>query len=189
MSTQSKTFITPEEYLERERKAEYKSEYYNGEIFAMPGVSRWHDRINVPLYGLIGQHLRGGKCEVFSSSMRVSVEASGLYSYPDLSVACGEALFADSYVDTLMNPILLVEILSPSTEAYDRGRKAIMYRKIPSLHELLLISQDSYEVELYRRQPDEAWSFLEASGLEASIELTSIGYTLRLSELYERVTL
>jgi len=188
VSTQANPFITPEEYLELERKAEYKNEYHDGKIYAMPTINRWHDAINTKLCSLLGQHLRGGKCEWFSSAMRMLAQPSGLYTYPDLSVVRGESLFADLHEDTLLNPILLVEILSPSTEAYDRGRKAAMYRKIPSLQELLLIAQDSYEVELYRRNPDgTSWSFLEASGLESSIELTSIGYTLRLSELYERV--
>jgi Uma2 family endonuclease len=136
---------------------------------------------------LIGQHLDGGKCEFFTANMRVLVEASGLYTYPDLSVVCGEPRFADPYVDSLTNPTLLIEVLSPSTEDYDRGRKAAMYRKIPSLQELLLIAQDSHELELSRRMPDGNWSLMAASGLEASIDLQSIGYTLRLRDLYKRV--
>jgi Uma2 family endonuclease len=187
MSTLAKPFVTPEEYLELERKAEFKSEYHDGKIYAMSGVSRWHDWINSQLSGLIYQHLRGSQCGWFTANMRVLVEASGLYTYPDLSVVCGKAQFADDRFDTLTNPILLVEILSPSTEDYDRGRKAAMYRKIPSLQELLLIAQGAYEVELHRRGTDGTWSLIEVSGLDATIELRSIGYTLRLSELYERV--
>ena len=102
-------------------------------------------------------------------------------------MACDEPQFADAHVDTLTNPALLVEILSPSTEDYDRGKKAKLYRAIPSLLELLFIAQDSYEVELYRRQPDGTWSPIEAKGLEPEIALTSIGYTLSLGELYEKV--
>lgn len=187
MSTLPETFVTPEEYLELERKAEYKSEYYRGKIFAMSGCTRRHDWVATQLTLLIGQHLRGKNCRRYSSDMRVLVQANGLYTYPDLSVVCGEAQFADPHVDTLLNPILLVEILSPSTEDYDRGRKAAMYRQIPSLQELLLIAQESYAVELYRRHPDGTWLLIEVSGLDAAVELTSIGYTLRLSELYERV--
>ena len=119
--------------------------------------------------------------------MRVLAASGGLYTYPDLPVACEEPQFADAHVDTLTNPTLLVEILSPSTEDYDRGKKAKLYRAIPSLQELLLIAQDSYEVELYRRQPDGTWSLIEAKGLESAIALTSIGYTLLLPELYEKV--
>jgi Uma2 family endonuclease len=187
MSTLSNRVLSPEEYLEIERKAEYKSEYYHGEMFAMSGVSRKHDRINIQITFLIAQHLRGKKCEAFTANMRVLATASGLYTYPDLSVACEEPQFADAQVDTLTNPALLVEILSPSTEDYDRGKKAKLYRAIPSLQELLFITQDSCEVELYRRQPDGTWSLIEAIGLESAIALTSIGYTLSLRELYEKV--
>lgn len=187
MSTPSKPFLSPEEYLEIERKAEYKSEYYHGEMFAMSGVSRRHDRINVRLTSLVDHHLRGRRCETFSANMRVLATSSGLYTYPDLSVVCEEPQFADAHVDTLTNPALLVEILSPSTEDYDRGKKAKLYRAIASLRELLFIAQDSYEVELYRRQADGSWSLMEAAGLESAITLTSIGYTLPLRELYENV--
>jgi Uma2 family endonuclease len=187
MFTPSKPFLSPEEYLEIERKAEYKSEYYHGEMFAMSGVSRRHDRINVRLTSLVDHHLRGRRCETFSANMRVLATSSGLYTYPDLSVVCEEPQFADAHVDTLTNPALLVEILSPSTEDYDRGKKAKLYRAIASLRELLFIAQDSYEVELYRRQADGTWSLMEAAGLESAITLTSIGYTLPLRELYENV--
>lgn len=187
MSTLPKKSFTPEEYLELERKAEYKSEYYNGQIFAMSGASRWHDRIDSQLTILIGQHLRGQKYEAFTAGMRVLAVPSGLYTYPDLSVTCEEPQFTDPHVDTLTNPTLLVEILSPSTESYDRGTKAKLYRAIPSLRELLIVSQDNYEVELYRREPDGTWALIEATGLDAVVDLQSIGYTLRLSELYEKV--
>jgi len=187
MSTQAKTLYTPEEYIELERKAEFKSEYYNGQIFAMSGASRWHDFIASQLETLIGQHLRGKKCLKFTANMRVLAAPSGLYTYPDLSVTCDEPRFGDPFGETLLNPSLLVEILSPSTESYDRGTKAKLYRAIPSLRELLIVSQEDYEVELYRRQPDGTWSLIEAKGLEAEIELESIGYTLRLRELYEIV--
>jgi Uma2 family endonuclease len=187
MSTLASRFLSPEEYLEIERKAEDKSEYYKGEMFAMSGVSRRHDRIAVQLTFLFAQRLKGKRCETFSANMRVLATPSGLYTYPDLSVACDEPQFADAQVDTLTNPTLLVEVLSPRTENYDRGKKAKLYRAIPSLQELLFIAQDSYEVELYRRQPDGTWSLIEARGLESAIALTSIGYTLSLRELYERV--
>jgi Uma2 family endonuclease len=187
MSTLSKSFLSPAEYLEIERKAEDKSEYYNGEMFAMSGVSRWHDWIAVQLTMLIAQHLRGKSCKTFTAEMRVLATPSGLYTYPDLSVTCERPEFADPHVDTVTNPTLLVEILSPSTEAYDLGKKAKLCRAIPSLQELLFIAQDAYEVELYRRQPDGTWSLIEAKGLESAITLTSIGYTLSLRELYEQV--
>jgi Uma2 family endonuclease len=181
-----KSFVTPEQYLELERKAEFKSEYYEGEMFAMSGGSRWHDRIAAQLNMLTQQHLRGKRCEMFTANMRVRTPG-GLYSYPDLAVACDEPQFLDWEVDTLTNPTLLVEILSPSTEGYDLGKKAEMYRAIPSLRELLFIAQDRYHVQLQRRKQDGSWSLLEADGLQQSIELESIGYTLKLAELYETV--
>jgi Uma2 family endonuclease len=184
MSTQAKTFFASEEYLELERKAEYKNEYYQGQILAMPAVNRWHVHIATQLLFLVGQHLRGKRCEMFSARMRVLAVASGFYAYPDLSVACEEPQF-DPREDMLTNPALLVEILSPSTEDYDLGFKAKLYRAIPSLRELLMIWQDTYEVELYRRQADGTWSLSEAKGLDAAIELESIAYTLQLRELYE----
>lgn len=117
--------------------------------------------------------------------MRILVTPAGLYTYPDLSVVCEEPQFTDSHVDTLVNPALVVEILSPGTEAYDRGKKAKLYRAMPSLVEYLSIGQDSYDVELYRKRADGTWSVIEADGLDLSIELTTIGYTLQLRELYE----
>ena len=186
MSTQSKTLFSPEEYLELERKAEYKSEYYNGEIFAMSGGSRRHDWIATQLSRLIENHLEGSACTTHSANMRVLVQPK-MYTYPDYSVTCEEPRYADDKVDTLINPSFLVEILSPSTEMYDRGVKATLYRDLPSLQELLLIAQDSYEIELYRREADGRWSIAKSTGLEASVELRSIGYTLQLRELYRKV--
>jgi Uma2 family endonuclease len=176
--------LTPEQYLEIDRKAEFKSEYYNGEMFAMSGGSRVHDWIAGQLGGLVWQHLRKSRCQFFNSNMRVHTPA-GLFTYPDLSVACGEPRFHDKEVDTLLNPVLLVEILSPSTEGYDRGRKSEMYRAIPTLRELVFIAQDRLHVELLRRIDAGPWILAEADGLQGSIELTSIGLTLRLAELYE----
>ena len=187
MSTVSKTFFTPEEYLERERKAEYKSEYSNGEIFAMSGVSRVHDLIAAQMHVLVGQHLRGQKCRWHTSDMRVLVASTGLYTYPDLSATCEQPQYADAQVDTLLNPTLLVEIISSTTEDYDRGKKARRYRDMPSLKELLLIAQDQYDLELYRRQDDGNWILFHAVGLDAAVELTSIGLTLPLRDLYENV--
>lgn len=183
MSTLPKSFLTPEEYLEIERKAEFRSEYYNGEMFAMSGGSRWHGRIAFRLNSLIEQHLAGKPCEGYAADMRV-LTPSGLYTYPDLVVVCDEPQFLDNQLDTLTNPSLLVEILSPSTETYDLGKKAEMYRTIPSLREMLFISQDRYHVQLQQRQQDGKWLLSEADGLDSSIELSSIGYSLSLREAY-----
>lgn len=185
MSTQPKVLLTPEEYLAMERAAERKSEYYGGEMFAMSGVSRWHDRIAAQLLFLLSLHLRHKDCEVHTADLRVHVASAGLYTYPDASVVWGEPTFLDTNVDTLTNPVLLVEILSPSTERYDRVFKVHSYRTIPSLSECLLIAQDEHFVQLHRRLADSTWSVIEARGRDASIELKSIGYTLCLEELYE----
>jgi Uma2 family endonuclease len=154
-------------------------------MFAMAGGSPEHTDIAVQLIALLWQHLRGKDCRVHNSDIRVLVETSGLYTYPDISVTCGQRHFVGPRKDTLTNPILLVEVLSPSTERYDRHDNLRMYRSIPSLQECLLIAQDQHDVELYRRQPDGTWSVIDAKGRDASIELTSIGYHLRLRELYE----
>ena len=123
MSTLAKSFITPEEYLKIERQAEYKSEYFAGEMFAMAGAAERHNLICMNIYGLLHQQLRQRPCRAYPSEMRVSVSASGLYTYPDVVALCGEPKFLDDHRDTLLNPALIVEVLSPSTEAYDRGRK------------------------------------------------------------------
>src|SRR5215210_5476791 len=119
MSAIPKTKLTPEEYLEMERKAEFKSEYFNGEVFAMSGAKRNHKKITTNLSGLVWQHLKGKNCESYSNDMRVFVPKTGLYTYPDLVVACGELIFQDKVFDTLLNPVLLIEVLSESTESYD----------------------------------------------------------------------
>jgi Uma2 family endonuclease len=158
MSTQPKNYLTPEQYLEIERKAEYKSEYYQGEMFAMAGASLAHNRLATALIVDLGQQLRRGPCEVFGSDMRVAVDATGLYAYPDASVCCGGPQLADGHNDVLLNPVLIVEVLSPSTELYDRGDKFKHYRTIPSLREYLLVASEHIEVELRRLQPDGEWT-------------------------------
>ncbi len=142
MSVQLKPFLSPQEYLAMERQAETKSEYYAGEVFAMAGASRKHNLIVPNLaYLLVGQ-LKSRSCEVYNSDMRVKVSATGLYTYPDLAVVCGKPRFDDDQEDTLLNPTVIVEVLSKSTEAYDRGEKFAMYRALESMTDYLLIAQD-----------------------------------------------
>jgi Uma2 family endonuclease len=184
VSTLPKHFLTPEEYLEIERKAKHKSEYHNGEMFAMSGASRRHSRVGFQLNVLIGEHLRNRPCEGYTSDMRVLVESTGLYTYPDLTVACGEPRFQDDTFDTLLNPTLIAEILSPTTEDFDRGKKSHWYRSVPSLQEYLLLAQDAPEATLYRRQADGMWSVVDFTGMDAAVELVSIGYSLHLCDLY-----
>ena len=189
MATQPKTFLTPEQYLEIERKASCKSEYSNGEMFAMAGAQRAHNQLVASLVRELGQQFRTRPCDVYPSDMRVHVTSTGLYTYPDVTAVCGEQRFADGQTDTLLNPGLIVEVLSPSTEAYDRGRKFEQYQSIESLREYLLVASDRVHVDLYSRQPDGRWLLTSASRLEDSLTLESAGAQLRLSDLYEKVEL
>lgn len=187
MSTQLKTYLTPQEYLALEREAEFKSEYFRGEMFAMSGASRKHNLITTNIVVGLGQQMRGRPCEVYSSDMRVKVAATGLYTYPDVVVVCGEPKFEDAHVDTLLNPTLLVEVLSPSTAAYDRGQKFAHYRGIESLTEYVLVAQDERKVEHFAKQSDRQWLQTVVQSPEAEIELTSIQSVLRLREIYDKV--
>ncbi|MDT4953495.1 MAG: hypothetical protein QOJ02_1633 [Acidobacteriota bacterium] len=189
MSSQPKTYLTPEEYLAIERQAEYKSEYLAGEVFAMVGASRKHNLITANIIVALGQQLKDKPCELYPSDMRVRVPATGLYTYPDVVVACNEPKFDDDSFDTLLNPILIVEVLSPSTASYDRTRKFGHYRKIESLAEYLLVAQDEYKIEQYVKQPDERWLLSDISSLEGTVELASIQCTLKLADVYAKVEL
>ena len=189
MSTQPKTHYTPEEYLELESAAEFKSEFFNGEIFAMSGASRRHVLIVTNLVGELRTQLKKRDCEVYSADMRVRVSPSGLYTYPDVIVVCGEAQFSDEQKDTLTNPNVIVEVLSESTKDYDRGGKFEQYRTLESFREYVLVAQDKPHVEHFMRQPDNRWILTETNLLEDSIELSSIGCTLALTEIYDKVDL
>lgn len=189
MSSQPKTYLTPEEYLAIERRNEYRSEYVDGEMVAMTGASRRHNLIALNIGGEIRQQLKNRPCEAYVSDMRVRIPSTRDYMYPDVVVVCGEPQFEDGYVDTLLNPTVLVEVLSESTERYDRGRKSGYYRTIGSLAEYVLVAQDECRVEQYSKQPDGRWLLTDHRSPEAVVELTSIECTLRLSEVYEKVSL
>jgi Uma2 family endonuclease len=179
--------LTEAEYLEIERRAEFKSEFLDGEMFAMSGGTRSHSLIASNINRAIGNQLRGCNCVVYTSDMRVKVQANGLYTYPDVSVACGEEEFDDEQDDTLINPTVIVEVLSDSREAYDRGEKFALYRQIPSLREYLLVSQHKPLVEQYVRQDNGPWLLQEAAGLESTLSLPSVGITIALAEVYANV--
>ena len=187
MSKDSVPQLTPQQYLDIERKAAFKSEFFRGEMFAMAGASLQHNRISVNLIAGVSNHLRGQPCEVYGSDMRVHVDRTGLYTYPDVVIACGEQRFADTQSDTLLNPKVLIEILSDSTEKYDRGTKSAHYRQIDSLQEYVLVSQSEPRVEVYQRLPDGNWLLREALAIDQSITLASVGVTLPLPEIYLRV--
>jgi Uma2 family endonuclease len=152
VSTQPRTLLTPEQYLAIERAAEYKSEYYDGKMFAMSGARESHNLVVSNVVAELRQQFRQRSCRVYPSDMRVRVSATGLYTYPDVVAVCSEPRFLDDQRDTLLNLALLIEVLSPSTEAYDRGRKFDHYKTIQSLREYLLISTDRVHVDLYTRR-------------------------------------
>jgi Uma2 family endonuclease len=188
MKAQTVKKMTPQEYLAMERQNEYKSEYLNGQVFAMAGASRWHNLIITNVVRELSTQLKKQPCEVYPSDMRVRIPRTGLYTYPDVTVVCGKPEFEDEHRDTLLNPMLIVEVLSPSTEAYDRGAKFGHYRKIESLQEYVLISQEKPLIERFLRQEGTSfWVLSEAEGLHTAIDLSSISGRLELAEVYEKV--
>lgn len=187
MSAVPKPFLTPEEYLARERRTETKSEYLLGEVFALSGASRKHNLIATNVAAEFRQQLRDRECEVYQGDMRVKVSSTGLYTYPDVTVVCGEPEFEDEEVDTLLNPNVLVEVLSASTADYDRGGKFTHDRRLPSLREYVLISQDRPLVEHYVRQRQDEWLLTEVSSPQETLVLPSIECRLPLSEIYLKV--
>lgn len=179
--------MTPEEFLVFERPANEKHEYRDGIVVAMSGAKRNHNIIAFNVGGEIQRSLKGKDCEGYPSDMRVFVPASCLYTYPDLVVACGDPVFQDEVLDTLLNPVLIIEILSDSTESYDRGQKFQNYRSIDSLREYVLISPTSANIEKYVKHGDGFWMLSEASGLDSSITLETIDCPLSLTDVYDKV--
>lgn len=186
MSTQLKTRLTEDEYLAIEREADCKSEYYNGEMFAMAGASEQHNLIAMNIGSELHRQFKGRRCRVYASDMRVRVAATGLNTYPDVVAVCGDPHFLDERHDTLLNPTVLIEILSLTTEAYDRGAKSWHYRQIVSLTEYLLIAQDRQHVEHYIRQADGQWLFSETVKAADVIHLASINCDLAVAEVYDK---
>ena len=182
----TKTHYTVEDYLTLERSASYKSEYRDGQIYAMTGASRKHNLVSGNIYRELSLQLKKRPCEAYINDMRVKAAEASSYHYPDVAVVCGTPQFEDAQVDTLLNPTLLIEVLSPSTEAYDRGSKFAHYRKIASLREYLLVAQDQPNIERYVRQGD-VWILSEVTGIEAFISLDSIDCMLSLREVYDKV--
>jgi Uma2 family endonuclease len=187
MSSLQSTYITPEEYLERERAAETRTEYFRGELFAMAGATPEHVLIVTNLVGELRQHLRDRPCNVYSTDLRVTVSSTGLYTYPDVTVVCGPAAFVDSRRDTVTNPVVIIEVLSESTKDYDRGQKFEGYRTVTSLMEYLTVAQDKMHIEQWTRQPDQRWLLTEYTDPEAVMPLSSIDVELRLADVYEKV--
>lgn len=180
--------FTTEEYLRLERQSEIRHEFLDGCVYAMAGESVAHSTICFNLAGVLHRQLSGTPCRGFSPNMKVRAGEKGLYAYPDLMVVCGGPTFRDEQGDVLTNPTVIFEVLSPSTEAYDRGEKFARYRaQIETLRDYVLVSQDEPSVEHHTRQPDGAWSPAEIDGTDATLSLTSIGCELPLSEIYSRI--
>jgi Uma2 family endonuclease len=179
--------LTEAEYLACERTADFKSEFFDGETFAMAGGSPMHSLIAANLIHALRSKLPGKPCRPFTSDLRLKVEATGLYTYADVPVVCGELQYAGGEDDTIVNPAVLIEVLSDSTEAYDRGKKFEHYRLIPTLREYLLVSQKEPRIEQFVRQEDGHWLLHEAAGMAAALPLPSLGVTIALAEVFAGV--
>lgn len=187
MSTVAKPLLSPQEFLDRERRADFRSEFYRGEMFAMAGASWEHTLIKDNLAREAGNQLKGGPCQVVTSDLRVKVNATGLYTYPDVLVVCDEPQFEDEVMDTLVNPRVIVEVLSDSTEKYDRGTKFAHYRQLPSVEEYVLVAQDRPLVERYVRQAEDTWVLTAFSELTQTFAFESIAAEMALADIYRGV--
>lgn len=187
MTPQPKRYITEEEYLELEQTSTQKHEYYNGEIYAMTGGTEAHNLLAGNTHAALHAQLRRRPCKVYNSDQKIKVLATGLHTYPDVTVVCGQPQFIDRPRLTLINPTVIIEVLSPSTERYDRGMKFRNYRTIPTLQDYILISQDDYRIEQYVRQANDEWLLREAVGVEAQVIIRSIDCILALEDVYEKV--
>ena len=195
MSTAEKRRLTAAEYLAIEAAAEVRHEFHDGELFAMSGGTLWHNLIKDNFARALGNRLEGRGCRVVTSDQRVKVDATGLYTYPDVLVFCGSATMEDGIHHTLTNPLLIVEVLSESTEKYDRGIKFGHYRRLATLREYVLVAQDRLSVESFLRTSGESdpagngdhWILSAAAELGASIHLGSLGVSVPLTELYDGV--
>jgi Uma2 family endonuclease len=177
----------PEEYLALEELAEYKSEYVDGEIVPMTGGSINHNRIAGNAYGLLYIALRSTECEALGSDMRLWLPEYNVFTYPDITVICDDPVFYPGRTDTIANPVLIVEVLSPSTEDYDRGTKFQRYRSLPTLHDYILIHQSNAQIEHYGRTKGGGWLLTETKGFEAVLDISNLEIRLPLAQVYERV--
>ncbi len=187
MASVASTYITPEEYLEQEREAETRSEYFRGEVFAMSGGTYQHSVIVANLIGELRDRLRKTPCKVTSSDLRLAIASANLYTYPDVMVICGDPVFVDQRSDTVLNPVLIIEVLSGSTRNYDRAQKFKYYRTLSSFSEYLTVAQDEVHIEQYTRQPDGRWMLAEYTDLLSPVPLASISVEIQLSDVYEKV--
>jgi len=186
MASHSVTGLTEEQYLALERAADFKSEYFDGEMFAMSGASVQHGRLQRNLITELANSLRGTPCEPFGSDLRVRVSRR-MYTYPDVTIVCGKPVLADERQDVLLNPTAIIEVLSPSTEKYDRGLKLQHYRAIESLQDYILVDQSQIRIEHYSRQDKNVWTLRDYQSLDEAMTIASVGATLSLARVYDRV--
>lgn len=179
--------ISEDKYLEQERTSEIKSEYFKGEVFAMAGASREHNMIVANLIAALVLQLKKRQCIVYPSDMRLKVEKSGLYTYPDVMVVCDKEKFLDEKEDTLLNPDVIIEVLSDSTEGYDRGEKFLNYRQIDSLKEYVMVWQKKRKIEKYSKANTLVWTLTETDENKQSILLDSIDCKLELIDIYDKI--
>lgn len=187
MSAVPHTILTPQQYIEQERRAEFKSEFYRGEVFAMAGATFEHTLIKDNMARKAGNQLEDASCVVLTSDIRVKINPTGLYTYPDVVIVCDKPQFEDNHFDTLLNPRIVIEVLSDSTENYDRGKKFSHYRQIASLREYVLIAQDRPLLERYVRQDDQSWILTVFDDLTQTFEATTIPVRIPLAEIYRGV--
>lgn len=181
-------FVTLDEYFRLEETSEIKHEYFHGAIYDMTGASYTHTTLVQNIAGQLYIQLRGKSCHAHTNDLRVKIETTMLYTYPDILVICGKPQFADDRNDTITNPTLIIEVLSPSTEGYDRGKKFQHYRTIATLQEYLLVAQDAVRVERYTRRAENEWLLQEFTALDQTVPLDTIGCALPLAAVYEDVT-
>ena len=187
MSAIPESGVSYEQYLTSERTATYKSEFYRGELFAMVGGSPQHNSIGVNLVVALRNRLRGTGCRPFNSDQRIRIPANGMATYPDVSIVCGDLQLDDQDRDAITNPVVLFEVLSKSTERYDRGKKFDLYRPLESFKEYILVAQNEAHVERFLRQDDGSWVLNVIKGTDALLPLSSVNCELPLSEIYEDV--
>jgi Uma2 family endonuclease len=187
MQPSTQKLVSPQTYLVLERKAETKNEYYKGEIFAMAGASRAHNLIATNMIRWLGNQLVERPCSVYSSDMKVKIAKIDKYTYPDMVITCEEEKFEDKEEDVLLNPIVIIEILSDSTEAYDRGKKFSHYQYISSFMEYVLVSQDTYKVERFIRQQANKWLYEAFHTIDDVLIIESIDCKLPMKEIYRKV--
>ena len=187
MSAVPKTKLTPAQYVAIENAAEFRSQFFDGEMFAMAGASTNHNFIRENLSGELHARLKGGRCRSASSDQRLKVERTGLYTYPDLLIVCGPIELASDDPMSVVNPVAIIEVLSPSTANYDRGAKFRNYQQIPSLTEYVLVAQDEAVCERFIRQADCTWNYTSLVGLEAELAFTSVAATIPLADIYAGV--